>query len=83
MTTLYLVLPLALVIATVSVLAFAWSVRSGQLDDLETPPHRLLFDDADRAGSARPSTLPADPASARAQRIETTEVPATSEWHGS
>lgn len=45
MTTLYLIVPLALVIAAISVLAFAWSVRSGQLDDLDTPAHRLLFDD--------------------------------------
>ncbi len=45
MITLYLVLPLALLIAGVAVAAFAWSVRSGQLDDLETPPKRILLDD--------------------------------------
>lgn len=45
MTALYIVLPLALVIATGAVLAFAWVVRSGQLDDVDTPPRRILFDD--------------------------------------
>ena len=25
--------------------AFVWAVRSGQFDDTETPPIRILFDD--------------------------------------
>lgn len=45
MTALYVVLPLALLIATGAVLAFVWTVRSGQLDDVDTPPRRILFDD--------------------------------------
>ena len=45
MTALYVVLPLALVIAGAAVLAFVWTVRSGQLDDVDTPPRRILFDD--------------------------------------
>jgi cbb3-type cytochrome oxidase maturation protein len=45
MITLYLVLPLALLVVSGAVAAFAWSVRSGQLDDLETPPKRILLDD--------------------------------------
>jgi cbb3-type cytochrome oxidase maturation protein len=45
MITLYLVLPLALLVATGAVVAFAWSIRSGQLDDLDTPPRRILIDD--------------------------------------
>jgi len=51
MTILYVILPLALVFAGVAVAAFAWTVRSGQLDDVDTPPRRILFDDerADRA----------------------------------
>ena len=53
MSILYLILPLALVFAAAAVGAFAWTVRSGQLDDVDTPPRRILFDDerpsADRA----------------------------------
>ena len=50
MELVFLVLPIALALAGVAVLAFVWSARSGQLDDLETPAHRILFDDAeDRA----------------------------------
>jgi cbb3-type cytochrome oxidase maturation protein len=26
-------------------IAFIWAVKKGQLDDLETPAHRMLFDD--------------------------------------
>jgi cbb3-type cytochrome oxidase maturation protein len=49
MNALYLVLPLALLVATSAVIAFVWSVRSGQLDDVDTPPRRILFDDPPRA----------------------------------
>lgn len=45
MTALYLVLPLALLVASGAVIAFVWTVRSGQLDDVDTPPKRILFDD--------------------------------------
>ncbi len=45
MISLYIVLPLALLIAGGAVLAFIWTVRTGQLDDVETPPRRILFDD--------------------------------------
>ena len=51
MTILYLILPLALVFAGTAVAAFIWTVRSGQLDDVDTPPRRILFDDA-RADSS-------------------------------
>jgi cbb3-type cytochrome oxidase maturation protein len=45
MITLYLVLALALVGAAGMVVAFACSVRRGQLDDLDTPPRRILLDE--------------------------------------
>jgi cbb3-type cytochrome oxidase maturation protein len=45
---LFIVLPLALLVAGGAVFAFVWTVRSGQLDDLETPPRRILFDDEPR-----------------------------------
>ena len=60
MSALYLVLPLALLIAAGAVLAFVWTVRSGQLDDVDTPPRRILFDDErlvrDRAPAERRPT---------------------------
>jgi len=45
MNVLYILLPLALLIATGAIAAFIWSVRNGQLDDLDTPPRRMLGDD--------------------------------------
>jgi cbb3-type cytochrome oxidase maturation protein len=54
MTILYLIVPLALVLAAGAVAAFVWTVRSGQLDDVDTPPRRILFDD-ERAVRRRPS----------------------------
>jgi cbb3-type cytochrome oxidase maturation protein len=45
MSTLYIVLPLALLVVSAAVAAFIWVVRSGQLDDVDTPPRRILFDD--------------------------------------
>lgn len=45
MSALFIVLPLALIIAVVAVIAFVWATRSGQFDDLETPAHRILLDD--------------------------------------
>lgn len=53
MNALYIVLPLALLIASIAVLAFAWVVRSGQLDDVDTPPRRILFDDEEHWRTAR------------------------------
>ncbi len=45
MSVVYIVLPLALLLALVGVLLFAWAVRRGQFDDLETPAVRILDDD--------------------------------------
>jgi cbb3-type cytochrome oxidase maturation protein len=45
MTILYVLLPLALLCGAGAVFAFVWAVESGQLDDLETPPLRILGDD--------------------------------------
>ena len=44
MIVLYIVLPLALLMVCGAVLAFVWSARSGQYDDLETPAVRVLHD---------------------------------------
>lgn len=63
MNALYLVLPLALVIAAGAVAAFVWSVRAGQLDDFDTPPCRMLLDD--HPASERATHAFADPADAK------------------
>ncbi len=45
MSVLYVLVPLALVLAGAFVGAFVWATRRGQFDDLETPPVRMLFGD--------------------------------------
>jgi cbb3-type cytochrome oxidase maturation protein len=45
MSVIYLVLPLAIVLAAAFVAAFIWATRSGQYDDLDSPAVRMLNDD--------------------------------------
>jgi cbb3-type cytochrome oxidase maturation protein len=45
MNVLYLLVPLALLLAGAGVAAFVWSVRNGQYDDVETPAMRILMED--------------------------------------
>lgn len=45
MSTLFLIMPLALAGAAAAVAAFVWAVRRGQFDDLDTPPRRILLED--------------------------------------
>ena len=51
MSVLYLVVPLAIVLAGVAVFAFVWATRRGQFDDLTTPAVRALEDDSERRGA--------------------------------
>ncbi len=48
MSVIYVVLPLAIVIAVVAIGAFLWAARRGQFDDLTTPAIRALQDDSER-----------------------------------
>jgi len=45
--SLYILIPLSVVLVFVIGAIFWWSVRSGQFDDLEGPAYRLLMDDRD------------------------------------
>ena len=54
MTVIFLVLPLAVAVSAAAVLAFLWSAKTGQLDDLDTPPLRMLRDDTARRDRERP-----------------------------
>ena len=48
MSAIYIALPVALLLALAGVIAFIWSVRSGQMDDLETPALRIFGEDDER-----------------------------------
>ncbi len=51
MEIIYLLVPLAVLIAVIIVVVFLWAVKSGQFDDLEGPAHRILMDEAEDAPS--------------------------------
>jgi cbb3-type cytochrome oxidase maturation protein len=69
--TIFVLLPLALLIAAIAVGFFVWAARSGQFDDLETPAVRILFDDPPSSPPPRVSS-PADEATARPARVAAT-----------
>jgi cbb3-type cytochrome oxidase maturation protein len=52
MSVLFIAVPVALAFAISAVIAFSWAARSGQLDDLETPPLRMLHDEGPGANDA-------------------------------
>ena len=54
MSILYLLVPLALVLAGAGVWGFLWAVRSGQFDDVETPAIRVLLEDETTLSAADP-----------------------------
>ncbi|MES3630738.1 MAG: cbb3-type cytochrome oxidase assembly protein CcoS [Longimonas sp.] len=56
MNILYVLVPLALLLAGAGVAAFVWSVRTGQYDDVETPSMRILMDDDMQAPTSEPES---------------------------
>jgi len=60
MEVIFIVLPLAVVMAVVALAAFFWAVHKGQFDDLDTPAYRIVVDDdtADRAPTRDPLEHP-------------------------
>lgn len=44
MEVIYLLIPIALLIAVIIAVFFFWAIKSGQFDDLEGPAHRILMD---------------------------------------
>ena len=63
MGLLYVVVPIAVGVVVAALLAFRWAVRSGQLDDLETPAVRMLHDD-EGVSPSQPSDAGGDDGSA-------------------
>lgn len=47
MSNILVLLPIALLLGLGGLVAFLWSVRSGQYDDLDGAAHRILGDDDD------------------------------------
>jgi cbb3-type cytochrome oxidase maturation protein len=61
MDAIFVLLPLAVLIAAIAVGFFVWAARTGQFDD-DTPAVRILFDDEEPSRPARPIPRRARPA---------------------
>ena len=45
MESIYLLIPLALVLLALIVAIFLWAIKSGQFDDMDGPAYQILKDD--------------------------------------
>jgi cbb3-type cytochrome oxidase maturation protein len=45
MEVIWMLLPIAILVAAGFLAAYFWAVRSGQFDDTVTPAHRILIED--------------------------------------
>ena len=54
MSVLFIMIPLALLLAAIGIIAFVLAAKSGQFDDLDTPALRAVFDD-DETNPGAPS----------------------------
>ncbi|MEC7424381.1 MAG: cbb3-type cytochrome oxidase assembly protein CcoS, partial [SAR324 cluster bacterium] len=45
MSMFFVLLPLSIILVGGALVLFLWALRNGQFDDLETPAHRILFED--------------------------------------
>lgn len=59
MNVLYVILPVALLLSGGAIAAFIWTVSGGQLDDVDSPPRRILFEN-DAPRPPVPVTKPAE-----------------------
>ena len=52
MESVFILIPISVILAFIIAYFFWWSGKSGQFDDLEGPAHSILFDDEDPAHQA-------------------------------
>lgn len=45
MDIIYALVPLSILLITIAILIFNWAVKNGQFDDLDSPSHKILYDD--------------------------------------
>ena len=62
MDVLLLLIPMSIVLVILIGVAFLWSVRTGQFDDLDGPAHRILADDDAPPDRPPPDLTPINPA---------------------
>ncbi|MEI6474204.1 MAG: cbb3-type cytochrome oxidase assembly protein CcoS [Planctomycetota bacterium] len=89
MTLLTIAIPVALLVAGAALMAFIWAARTDQFEDLDTPPKRMLMEDAPLVpceyveqdairSPASPQVLPCAHGSDRVSPTSPTEFPSRS-----
>ena len=73
MEILYLLVPLSVVVVFLIAIAFWWSLRNGQFDDLEGPAYRILMDD-DKAPREPATAATQEPAIAARDEAESLRI---------
>ncbi|MBU2898941.1 cbb3-type cytochrome oxidase assembly protein CcoS [Vibrio hepatarius] len=48
MESLYILIPIAIVLVCIAIAIFIWAVKSDQFEDLERQGHNILFEDDDK-----------------------------------
>jgi cbb3-type cytochrome oxidase maturation protein len=67
MTVLLILIPAALFLGLLGLVAFMWALRSRQFEDLDGAAHRVLFDDdPPRPEQGKEGRAPLDPGQVRA-----------------
>lgn len=56
MESMYILIPISIVLAFAICYFFWWSSKNGQFDDLEGPAHRILMDDDDTSRWSEPTS---------------------------
>ncbi|MCV5275003.1 cbb3-type cytochrome oxidase assembly protein CcoS, partial [Escherichia coli] len=54
MESLYILIPIAIVLVCVAVAIFLWAVRSDQFEDLERQGHNILLDEEEQSDNKKP-----------------------------
>ncbi|WP_394245038.1 cbb3-type cytochrome oxidase assembly protein CcoS [Vibrio astriarenae] len=60
MESIYILIPIAILLVAVAVGVFLWAVRSDQFEDLERQGHNILFDDDKSLGKETDKTRTKD-----------------------
>ena len=47
MDILFILIPIAIVVMIIAIIALLWAIKNGQFDDMDGPAHRILMDDDD------------------------------------
>lgn len=58
MDIIYVLVPLSLVLLAIAIAIFFWAVRNGQFDDMDSPAHKILFDDDDPVNQSSEQATP-------------------------